>query len=314
MPRRARCLSDLAIVGATATGKTSLAGSIADSYQQVSLVSIDALAVYRGMDIGTAKPTRLGDVAGRHAWELVDLVDASEEFSVAEFQAAAREAIGRIHELGNAAVLVGGTGLYHRAVLDDLDLPARYPHVAARLQAEAAGPGGPASLHARLRELDPVAAGRIEPLNARRVIRALEVTEGSGRRFSEFGPGLDAYPGIDTVIVGLALDRDKLDERLAGRLSSQLDEGFIEEVRSLLAAPGGFSRTAGQAIGYREIVEYLTGECSFDEARAEAVRRLKNFARRQEAWFRRDPRVHWLRADDERLTDLAMERWETGPK
>ncbi|MGO9558939.1 MAG: tRNA (adenosine(37)-N6)-dimethylallyltransferase MiaA [Acidimicrobiales bacterium] len=313
-PGRARGLPDLAIVGASATGKTSLAGAIADSVPQASLVSIDALAVYRGMDIGTAKPTRPGDAASRHCWQLVDLVDASEEFSVAEFQAAARDAIGRIHEAGAAAVLVGGTGLYHRAVLDDLELPGRYPHVAARLRTEADGPGGPASLHARLRELDPVAAGRMEPLNARRVIRALEVTEGSGRRFSEFGPGLEDYPSIDTVVVGLALDRAQLDERLARRLSSQLDEGFVDEVRTLLAAPGGLSRTAAQAIGYREIAQYLQGERSLEDARSEAMRRLKSFARRQEAWFRRDPRVHWLRADDERLTELVIERWETGPK
>jgi tRNA dimethylallyltransferase len=304
----------LAIVGATATGKTALAARIADTCADVSLVSIDALAVYRGMDIGTGTPSRSADPAHRHEWQLVDLAEPSEEFSVAQFQQAARDAISRIHGRGHVAVLVGGTGLYHRAVLDDLDLPGRYPLVAARLQTEADGPEGPAGLHARLRKLDPVAAGRMEPLNVRRVIRALEVTEGSGRRFSEFGPGLESYRSIDTVIVGLALDRAALDERLAERLSGQIEEGFVEEVRALAAKPGGLSRTARQAIGYREILEYLQGGCSLDEALSEALRRLKSFARRQEAWFRRDPRIAWFRADDERLADLVMERWKTGQR
>lgn len=266
------------------------------------------------MDVGTAKPTRAADPARRHEWHLVDMAEPSEEFSVAQFQAAARKAIRRLHRAGRAAVLVGGTGLYHRAVLDDLELPGRYPPVAARLEAEADGPAGPARLHARLRELDPVAAGRMEPLNLRRVIRALEVTEGSGRRFSDFGPGLESYRQIETVIVGLALDRAELDRRLAARLDSQIEEGFVEEVQSLSSTEGGLSRTARQAIGYSEILRYLEGEWSLEEALSETLRRLKNFARRQEAWFRRDPRVRWLPADEADLADRVLQQWETGAK
>ncbi|MHB8457374.1 MAG: tRNA (adenosine(37)-N6)-dimethylallyltransferase MiaA, partial [Acidimicrobiales bacterium] len=261
-------------MGATACGKTDLAAAIADRCGDVALVSVDALAVYRGMDIGTAKPSWHGDPASRHAWHLVDLADPGEEYSVAQFQRAARQTICEIHAHARSAVLVGGTGLYHRAVFDDLELPARYPVVAARLEDEAQDPAGLRRLHARLRELDPVAAGRMEPFNARRIIRALEVTEGSGRRFSEFGPGLETYRPSDTVIVGLALERAELDERLQTRLASQVEAGFVEEVRSLASAPHGLSRTARQAIGYREILAHLTGECTLEEALAEALRRL----------------------------------------
>ena len=307
-------MPDLAIVGPTATGKSALGAALADAHGAAGLVSVDALAVYRGMDIGTAKPTRVADPAARHRWALIDIADPGEEYSVAKFQRAAREAIAGIHDAGAPAILVGGTGLYHRAVLDDLDLPGRYPDVAARLEAEAeaGGTAGAVRLHTRLRELDPVAAGRMGPLNVRRVVRALEVTEGSGRRFSDFGPGLTAYPPIATVLVGLSLDRRTLDDRLARRLADQVEAGLVDEVRSLEEREGGLSRTARQAIGYRELLGYLRGESSLEEALSEALRRLKSFARRQEAWFKRDPRVHWFDAGDPRLADRVAEQWETG--
>jgi tRNA dimethylallyltransferase len=312
---RHRRRPDLAIVGPSATGKTGLAAGLADEIGDLALASVDALAVYRRMDIGTAKPSRPSDPASRHRWHLVDLAEPSEDFSVARFQSEARSALSAIHREDRAAVLVGGTGLYHRAVIDDLRLPGRYPDVAVRLEAEAAerGPRAAPVLHERLRELDPVAAGRMEPTNLRRVMRALEVTEGSGRRFSEFGPGLEAYPPTETVIVGLGLDRPSLDDRLATRLAEQLEEGLVEEVRGLVDEPGGLSRTARQAIGYAEIIEHLAGRCSLEEALATAHRRLRQFARRQEAWFRRDPRVQWLPAGDDRLVELVVKRWETEP-
>ncbi len=282
----------------------------------VGLVSVDALAVYRGMDVGTAKPTRPGDPASRHRWALVDLADASEEFSVAQFQAAAREEVARLHAEARPALLVGGTGLYHRAVVDGLELPGRYPEVLRRLETEleTGGPTAAAGLHARLLELDPVAAGRMEPLNVRRVLRALEVTEGSGRRFSEFGPGLEEYRPVDTVLVGLRLDRDQLDERLGRRLDMQMAEGFLDEVRRLVAAPGGLSRTAAQAIGYKELAGVLAGETTLEEATGEIGRRLRSFARRQESWFRRDPRITWFEADDDELVGRVLRRWETGAR
>ncbi len=268
------------------------------------------------MDVGTAKPTRPGDPASRHRWALVDLADASEEFSVARFQAAAREEVARLHADGRPALFVGGTGLYHRAVVDGLDLPGRYPEVLGRLEAElaAGGPTAAVGLHARLVELDPVAAGRMEPLNVRRVLRALEVTEGSGRRFSEFGPGLGQYRSVDTVLVGLRLDRARLDERLGRRLEEQMAEGFLDEVRRLVDLPGGLSRTAAQAIGYKELAEVLGGETTLEEATGEIGRRLRSFARRQESWFRRDPRITWFEADDDDLLGRVLRRWETGAR
>lgn len=276
----------------------------------MSLVSVDALAVYRSMDIGTEKPSRPSDPASRHAWSLVDLVEPDEEYSVAEFQRAAREAQQAIHAAGRSAVFVGGTGLYHRAVVDDLRLPGRYPEIAARLGAEAALPGGTERLHARLAELDPVAARRMEPLNTRRIVRALEVNEGSGRRYSEFGPGLEVYGPARARTVGLALDRETLDRRLEARLARQMDEGFLDEARMLMARPAGLSRTAAQAIGYRELFAHLSGECSLEAALAETLRRLKSFARRQESWFRRDPRITWLPAGGEHLADDVLAFWE----
>lgn len=232
---------------------------------------------------------------------------------MAQFQQAAAEVMAGIHRAGRRAVLVGGTGLYHRAVLDDLELPGRYPLVAERLETEAAAARSSAGLYERLRQLDPVAAGRMEPTNARRVIRALEVTEGSGRRYSEFGPGLETYPPADAVLVGLRLDRSVLDRRLETRLRRQLDEGLLDEVRVLASRPCGLSRTARQAIGYAELFEHLDGACSLEVAVDRALRRLRNFARRQEAWFRRDPRVEWLDADDTSLVERVLERWETAP-
>jgi tRNA dimethylallyltransferase len=302
---------DLAIVGPTASGKTALAARIADLRADVALVSVDALAVYRGMDIGTAKPTRRTDPSSRHPWQLVDLADPGEEYSVARFQRAFASVCETIHASGRRAVLVGGTGLYHRAVLDGLELPGRYPAVAARLEQEAASGRSSETLHERLRVLDPVAAGRMEPSNLRRVVRALEVIEGSGRRFSEFGPGLRSYPEIDTVVVGLRVDREVLATRLEQRLRAQMDEGFLDEVRALTVAPGGFSRTAHQAIGYAELLGHLEGRWSLEEAVERALRRLRSFARRQEAWFRRDPRVEWFEADDPSLVEQVLERWET---
>lgn len=275
------------------------------------LVSVDALAVYRGMEIGTASPARVKDPASRHRWHLVGVCEPSEEYSVARFQTAARDVLAGIHGDGKAAVLVGGTGLYLRAVLDGLRLPGRFPAIAQRL-AEEAGEGGPEvslALHGRLRELDPVAAGRMEPLNLRRVLRALEVTEGSGRRFSDYGPGLEAYPPSATLLAGLRLERARLDERLRLRLCAQLEEGFLEEVEALSGLP--LSRTARQAIGYAELLSYLEGRSSLEEALEEILRRLKAFARRQEAWLRRDPRITWHDAEAPDLVERVLEQWET---
>ena len=283
-----------ALVGPTASGKTAVAVAVARALGDVELVSVDAMAVYRGLDIGTAKPT--GEQRAGLAWHLVDLVDPEEAFSVADFQAAAHAALQGIEARGNRALLVGGTGLYQRAVVDRLTFPPRYPEVAAELEAQADEPGGVERLHGRLVELDPVAASRMEPTNRRRVVRALEVTLGSGRPFSASGPGLAEYRPTPFTLIGLTLARDELARRIEARLDAQLAAGFLDETRALAARPEGLSRTAAQALGYRELLAHLAGACTLEEARERAVRRTRTFARRQESWFRRDPRVRWLDA------------------
>jgi tRNA dimethylallyltransferase len=291
-------------VGATGTGKTALAMEIARSAPgRYELVSVDAMAVYRFLDLGTAKPTEAE--RAEVPWHLIDIVGPSEQFSVAAFQAAARRAIGGIESRNHTPILVGGTGLYHRAVLDSLEIPARFPEVAAGLEEQAERSGGLAELFQRLSELDPVAAQRVEPGNRRRIVRALEVTLGTGRPFSSFGPGLLNYPPSGASMIGLELERSELDRRLADRFDDQLARGLLEEVRQLVGRPGGLSRTARQAIGYRELLSHLEGGVALQAARSEALRRLRALARRQEAWFKRDPRVVWLWADRSDLIEAV---------
>ncbi len=302
--------SRLALVGPTASGKTALAVAIARRLGGLELVSVDAMAVYRGMDVGTAKPT--SSQRQGLSWHLLDLVAPSEEFSVRRFQDAAAAAVAAVEARGNRVLLVGGTGLYHRAVIDSLDIPARYP-AAARSLADEREAGEPlAGLHERLARLDPVAASRIDPGNERRILRALEVCLGSGRPFSSFGPGLEAYAPSPYHLVGLRLDRAELDARIESRFEAQLASGFVEEVARLLAAPGGLSRTASQALGYRELIGHVRGELSLAEARRLAIRRTRAYARRQESWFCRDPRVEWLDAASGRLLEELAERVTQG--
>lgn len=291
----------VAVVGASATGKTALALELAQRLGGCELISADAMAVYRGLDLGTAKPSP--EERRRATWHLIDVVEPEEEFSVARFQTAAREAVASIEARGHRAVVVGGTGLYVRSLTDELTLPGRYPSVAAELEALAARPRGEDELRERLEALDPVAARRVAPGNRRRLVRALEVTIGSGRPFSSYGPGLERYPSTRYLLVGLRLGRRVLDERLARRLDAQLAAGLLDEVRALAARSGGLSRTAAEAVGYRELLAHVAGVCSLEDARAVALARLRRLARRQEAWFRRDPRIVWFDAQDPRLAD-----------
>jgi len=211
-----------------------------------------------------------------------------------------RAALDDIERRGRHALLVGGTGLYLRSVVDDLDVPGRYPEVAASLEAELdAGRAGPADLHARLAELDPVGAARMEPTNRRRVVRALEVTLGAGRPFSEFGPGLEAYPASGVPQVGLSVSVEETDRRIAARFSAMVEAGLVDEVRALAARPRGISRTARQALGYREVLAHVERGVPLEECLEEAVRRTRQFARRQASWFRRDPRIAWCDAPTE---------------
>ena len=250
------------------------------------------MQVYRGMDVGTAKPTAAERAEIPH--HLLDLADPTENFSVARFQAEAEAAIAAIERRGHRALLVGGTGLYLQAVVDGLRLPGRWPDVRAELEKEVERePAAVGAMHRRLADADPTAAARIEPGNARRIVRALEVTLGSGQPFSSFGPGLDAYPATARFrLVGVWLARAVLDRRIEDRYAAQLANGFLDEVRALPAE--GLSRTAAQALGYRELLGHLQGRTTLDDAVTEAVRRTRQFARRQQSWFRRDPRITWL--------------------
>lgn len=313
----------VALIGPTASGKSAIAFGVALASVPtgsagpagpfpVELVSVDSMAVYRGMDIGTAKPEP--EVRSRVRYHLVDLVEPSEEFTVQQFQRAARCALEEIAARDHGALLVGGTGLYLRAVTDDLTFPGRYPEVAASLAAEvdAAGPVGGSGqqlaldrLHRQLALLDPVAAGRVDPTNRRRLLRALEVTVGSGRPFSSFGPGLERYPPTRVTLVGVGHDVATLDRLIADRFELLMDRGFLEEVRELAGRPGGMSRTARQALGYRELLSHLEVGVPLGEAVGEAIRRTKAFSRRQVAWFRRDPRIVWVDPDDDPVGSIA---------
>lgn len=277
---------------------------VAEQLGDVELISVDSMQVYRGMDIGTAKPS--ADERARVPHHLLDLVDPSEEFTVAEFQRAYSAALDGIATRGHRAVLVGGTGLYHRAAIDGLDLPGDWPDVRARLLAEA-DDVGPEVLHARLVEVDPDAASKMEPTNVRRIVRALEVCEGSGRRFSSFGPGLDAYPPTPVVQIGLRWDRAVMSARIEQRVLQMMDDGLLDEVTQLCEAPGGLSRTARQALGYKELIAHLDGDCSLDEAVEQVVIRTRQFAVRQLRWFRRDPRVRWVDVEHDPVAEVAPE-------
>jgi tRNA dimethylallyltransferase len=278
----------LAIVGTTASGKSTLAMELARRDRSWEIVSVDSMQLYRGMDIGTAKPTAAERSEVPH--HLIDVLDPHEEATVAWFQREAYRAIAAVEQRGNRALLVGGTGLYHRAVIDGFTIPGEYPDVRADLASEPDS----AALYERLVMLDPAAAARMEPTNRRRIVRALEVTLGSGRPFSSFGPGLASYPDSRFSQIGIALPAALVRDRIERRYQQQLADGFLGEVARLRSRPLGLSRTASQALGYRELLDHLAGRCTLEVAVEVAVRRTRRFARRQRAWFRRDPRVRWI--------------------
>ena len=302
----------VALVGVTASGKSDAALTVARRRGDVEIVSVDSMCVYRGMDIGTAKPSRAQRAEVRH--HLVDLVDPDEEFTVRQFQRAAHDALGDIADRGRHALLVGGTGLYLRAVVDGLQFPGRFPEVKEALESELdEGRAGVPDLHARLAVLDPLAAGRMERTNRRRVVRALEVTLGSGRPFSSFGPGLEAYPPSPVTMIGLTVPPGEVDRRIALRMACWVESGLVDEVRALAARPAGMARTARQALGYRELLAHVEQGAPLQACVEEAVRRTRSFARRQASWFRRDPRIVWTDPDaDIALVDRALERTAHG--
>jgi tRNA dimethylallyltransferase len=281
----------IVVVGTTAAGKSSLGLGLAQALGG-EIINADSMQLYCGMDIGTAKLSP-GQRAGV-PHHLLDIWDISQSASVAEYQRLARTAIEDILARGLVPILVGGSGLYIRAAIDNLRFPRTDPGLRQRLEAELAA-AGPGPLHARLAKLDPAAAAAILPSNGRRIIRALEVIELSGRPFSATMPGYESiYPSVQ---IGLRLTRPELDARIAARADRMWAEGFTAEVTRLDKAGLREGLTASRALGYKQVLSFLAGECSSEQALTETVRATRRFARRQESWFRRDPRIRWLDAD-----------------
>ncbi|MGH9106554.1 MAG: tRNA (adenosine(37)-N6)-dimethylallyltransferase MiaA [Acidimicrobiales bacterium] len=296
------------MVGPTASGKSALAVQLALRLGDIEIVSADSMQVYRGMDIGTAKlslPERQGV-----PHYLLDVADPAEEWDVARFVTGARTAMAEIAGRGHRALFVGGTGLYVHAVVDSFRVPGRWPEVRRQLEEEPET----AALYCRLRRLDPVAAALTGPANRRRVLRALEVTLGSGHPFSSYGPGVAAFPPTDWDLAGIWLPRRVVSARVERRFAAMLDNGFVDEVATLAAREEGLSRTARQALGYRELLAHVEKGVPLADAAREAVQRIRRFSRRQRMWWRRDPRVRWFGAPENPLAVLAplLENWGDG--
>lgn len=291
----------VAVVGATASGKTELSLGLAEELGG-EIINSDAMQFYRGMDIGTAKLP----VAERRGipHHMLDLLGVSEPASVSDFQARARVVMAEVRSRGRVPVLVGGSGLYNRALLDEFEFPTTDPDVRSRLENDLEADGS-AAMHWRLMSVDPAAAAVIKPENGRRIVRALEVVELTGQPFSAQLPQ-QAYRDPRTIQIGVDIDRQTLAERIARRVDAMFDGGLLEEVRGLLEAGLEQSRTARMAIGYREAVSVLRGELTEAEARERTASSTRRFARRQDAWFRKDPRVVWVAYDDPERVGNAL--------
>jgi tRNA dimethylallyltransferase len=297
------------LVGPTAVGKSALAVALAHRYRQAGqpaeVVNADSMLVYRGMDIGTAKPTVAERGGVPH--HLLDVLDVTATATVAEFQALARAAISACRERGVLPIVVGGSALYVRAVVDDFVFPGTDAVLRERLESELAVVG-PQALHARLVQRDPAAAAVIEPANGRRVVRALEVLELTGEPYAATLPE-HRYLLPDVVQIGLAIERSVLDARIQARVDAMWEAGFVAEVRALATASPGLREglTASRGLGYRQLLAHLDGELSEEEARAQTVTATRKFARRQGGWYRRDPRIRWLAWDRPDLVQAAYE-------
>jgi tRNA dimethylallyltransferase len=291
----------VAVVGPTAVGKSELALDLAERLDG-EIVNTDAMQLYRGMDIGTAKLPVAARRGIRH--HLLDVLGVAETASVAEFQGWARDAIRDCRGRGMTPVLVGGSALYTRAVLDHFEFPGTDPEVRTRLDAELAEHGASA-LHDRLASVDPEAARQILSTNGRRVVRALEVIELTGRPFTATLPSLE-YADPDAVQVGLDCPRRVVDERIEQRVRTMWDSGLVAEVRGLEARGLREGRTASRALGYQQVLDFLAGDCTEEEAFTATVSGTRKFARRQGAWFGKDPRIRWVPWDTPDRLDQAL--------
>ncbi|MFF0109105.1 tRNA (adenosine(37)-N6)-dimethylallyltransferase MiaA [Streptomyces hirsutus] len=290
----------IAVVGPTAAGKSDLGVFLARELGG-EVVNADSMQLYRGMDIGTAKLTP--EERGGVPHHLLDIWDVTVTASVAEYQRLARERIDTLLAAGHWPVLVGGSGLYVRGAVDHLEFPGTDPDVRSRLEDELTL-RGPGALHARLAAADPEAARAILPSNGRRIVRALEVIEITGLPFTANLPGHDSV--YDTLQIGVDVARPELDARIADRVDRMWEAGLVDEVRALEAQGLREGRTASRALGYQQVLSAFAGECTLEAARSETVRATKRFARRQDSWFRRDPRVHWLSGAAADLTELPQ--------
>jgi len=292
----------VAVVGATAAGKSELALDLAQRLDG-EIVNTDSMQLYRGMDIGTAKlPLHQRRGITHH---LIDVLDVTEPATVAEFQTWAREVIDECRQRSVTPLLAGGSALYTRAILDRFEFPGTDPGVRARLEAELAEVGVEA-LYSRLAEYDPAAAVQVLPSNRRRVVRALEVIEITGGPFTASLPE-HRYHYDGAVQVGVDIDRETLDRRIEQRVEEMWANGLVDEVRGLVARGLREGRTANRALGYQQVLAFLDGEISEAEAKARTIAGTRRFARRQDSWFRKDPRIIWVRYDDPGRVERALE-------
>jgi tRNA dimethylallyltransferase len=285
------------ICGATATGKSDLALEVAEKFDG-EIINADSMQLYKGMDIGTAKLTEAERRGIPH--HLLDILSVNEDASVAAYQERARSAIKEIQDRNKTAIVVGGTGLYIKSIIDEMNFPETDPELRAKLESEAELLGA-AELYSRLRLLDPEAAAAIEPANTRRIIRALEVIEVTGKPYSANLPSDTSIRFPDALHIGLAMERTSLAPRIEARVHRMFEQGLIYEVEKLMGQGLLDGATAHRAIGYAQVISLIQGKLSREEALSETIVATRQYVRRQETWFKRDQRIQWIGEGEPRL-------------
>lgn len=293
-------LKSVVVLGSTASGKSDVAMTAAQEVgQHVHIVAADAMQVYSRMDIGTAKPTAADRAAVVHHG--LDLAEPAERYTVARYMDDIATARATMQAQNATELIVGGTGLYVTAIVDGLSMPGEWPDIRAELELNE----NTEALFAQLSALDPEAVTKMEPNNRRRIVRALEVCLGSGEKFSSFGDGIGAFPDTATKLIGIRWNRDALRERIGVRVHKMVSAGLVDEVRSLLAEPDELSATARQALGYKEVIEFIEGRWTLDQAIDATILRTQQFAVRQERWYRRDPRIQWVEVQNDPIAEVT---------